>query len=71
MKNAAENLLRWQFWIDRGGTFTDMIGRDPNGGITTHKLLSENPGHYADAALHGIREVLGIGPEDELPVAAI
>jgi 5-oxoprolinase (ATP-hydrolysing) len=71
MKNAAENLLRWQFWIDRGGTFTDIIGRDPNGGITTHKLLSENPGHYADAALHGIREVLGIGPEDELPVAAI
>lgn len=50
---------RWDFWIDRGGTFTDVIGRAPGGGLTPLKLLSENPGVYADAAVEGIRRLLG------------
>ena len=50
----------WQFWIDRGGTFTDVVARRPDGGLVTHKLLSDSPEHYRDAALQGIREVLGL-----------
>jgi 5-oxoprolinase (ATP-hydrolysing) len=57
----------WQFWIDRGGTFTDIVALRPDGGLATHKLLSENPGRYADAALAGIKHFLG----DPLPVAEI
>ncbi len=49
---------RWQFWIDRGGTFTDLVGRAPDGGLHTLKLLSENPGQYEDAAVEGIRRLL-------------
>ncbi|HWI38373.1 MAG TPA: hydantoinase/oxoprolinase N-terminal domain-containing protein, partial [Burkholderiales bacterium] len=49
----------WQFWIDRGGTFTDIVARKPDGSIVTHKLLSENPERYKDAAIAGIRELLG------------
>ncbi|MCZ8294143.1 MAG: hydantoinase B/oxoprolinase family protein [Hylemonella sp.] len=51
---------RWQFWIDRGGTFTDIVGRRPDGGLVTHKLLSDNPGQYRDAAVAGIRHLLGL-----------
>lgn len=51
---------RWQFWIDRGGTFTDLVGRAPDGGLHTLKLLSENPEHYKDAAVEGIRRLLGL-----------
>ena len=51
---------RWQFWIDRGGTFTDVVGRRPDGSLVTHKLLSENPEQYPDAALAGIRHLLGL-----------
>ena len=51
---------RWEFWIDRGGTFTDVVGRRPDGTLVTHKLLSENPERYPDAAVHGIRELLGL-----------
>jgi 5-oxoprolinase (ATP-hydrolysing) len=54
---------RWQFWIDRGGTFTDIIGRKPDGALVTLKLLSENPGRYSDAAVQGIRELLGVGDQ--------
>ena len=50
--------VRWQFWIDRGGTFTDIVARRPDGTALTHKLLSEHPGLYADAAVHGIRSLL-------------
>ena len=50
----------WQFWVDRGGTFTDVIARSPNGTITTIKLLSENPEQYKDAAIAAIRQVTGI-----------
>ena len=58
---------RWEFWIDRGGTFTDIVGRKPDGGIVTHKLLSENPERYKDAAVQGIRDLLGLQPGDPLP----
>ncbi len=51
---------RWQFWIDRGGTFTDIVARRPDGTLATHKLLSENPERYTDAAIAGIRELLGL-----------
>ncbi|MDP3699338.1 MAG: hydantoinase B/oxoprolinase family protein [Hylemonella sp.] len=53
-------VARWQFWIDRGGTFTDIVGRRPDGSLLTHKLLSENPGQYRDAAVAGIRHLLGL-----------
>jgi 5-oxoprolinase (ATP-hydrolysing) len=50
----------WQFWIDRGGTFTDLVGKKPDGTLVTHKLLSENPEQYRDAAVAGIRHLLGL-----------
>ena len=53
---------RWQFWIDRGGTFTDVVGKRPDGTLVTHKLLSENPEQYRDAAVAGIRHLLGLKP---------
>ena len=62
---------RWDFWIDRGGTFTDVIGRDPAGGLHPLKLLSENPEAYPDAAIEGIRRVLKIAPGAPLPKAGI
>ncbi|MEP7154539.1 MAG: hydantoinase B/oxoprolinase family protein [Betaproteobacteria bacterium] len=65
----AEN--QWQFWIDRGGTFTDIVARRPDGSLETHKLLSENPEQYADAALAGIRHLLDIPGTDPIPVARI
>ncbi len=61
----------WQFWIDRGGTFTDVVARRPDGRLLTHKLLSENPEQYRDAALQGIRNLLGLAADAALPVAAI
>src|SRR5579875_3591207 len=61
----------WQFWIDRGGTFTDIVARSPDGALSTHKLLSENPGRYRDAALAGIRAVLGLAPEAPIPPGTI
>ena len=62
---------RWQFWIDRGGTFTDFVAQKPDGGLVTHKLLSENPERYEDAALQGIRDLLGIEAAGEIPADAI
>ena len=62
---------RWQFWIDRGGTFTDIVARRPDGALVTHKLLSENPERYRDAALAGIRALLGLAPGAPIPGAAI
>src|SRR5262245_26659999 len=61
----------WDFWIDRGGTFTDVIGRAPNGELTAHKLLSENPEAYRDAAVQGIRDILGVPPDAPVPRARI
>jgi len=62
---------RWQFWIDRGGTFTDVVGRRPDGALLTHKLLSDNPEHYRDAAVQGIRDVLGLGHGQSIPTDEI
>ncbi len=61
----------WQFWIDRGGTFTDIVARRPDGTLTTHKLLSENPAQYADAAIAGIRYLLGLKNNEPIPADAI
>ncbi|TDJ72539.1 MAG: 5-oxoprolinase [Proteobacteria bacterium] len=61
----------WQFWIDRGGTFTDVVARSPDSKLVTHKLLSENPEHYSDAALQGIRDVLGLTSDAPIPVDLI
>ena len=57
---------RWQFWIDRGGTFTDIVARRPDGSLLTHKLLSENPEQYADAAVAGIRHLLELAPAEPI-----
>ncbi|MDB5967137.1 MAG: 5-oxoprolinase, partial [Polaromonas sp.] len=57
---------RWQFWIDRGGTFTDIVARQPDGSLLTHKLLSENPEQYRDAAVAGIRHLLGLKPGEPI-----
>ncbi|MBE9110771.1 hydantoinase/oxoprolinase family protein, partial [Nodosilinea sp. LEGE 07298] len=62
---------RWQFWIDRGGTFTDIVARRPDGQIIVHKLLSENPDRYADAPIQGIRDLLGLKKDETIPAAAI
>ncbi len=56
----------WQFWIDRGGTFTDIVGRRPDGSLVTHKLLSDNPEQYPDAAVAGIRHLLGLAPHEPI-----
>ncbi|WP_333776623.1 hydantoinase B/oxoprolinase family protein [Streptomyces sp. IBSBF 3136] len=58
----------WQFWVDRGGTFTDIVAQCPDGSLRTHKLLSDNPARYADAAVAGVRELLGGSQE---PVDAV
>ena len=62
---------KWQFWIDRGGTFTDIVARDPAGVLSTHKLLSENPGRYRDAAVAGIKTILGIPLDASIPAGRI
>jgi len=60
-KSPSPNVTpQWQFWIDRGGTFTDIVAKAPDGSLHTHKLLSENPEQYKDAAIAGIRHFLGV-----------
>lgn len=61
----------WQFWVDHGGTFTDIIARRPDGTLATHELPSKGPENYDDAAVRGIRTMLGLGPRDPLPRGAI
>ncbi len=68
MRRASE---KWHFWIDRGGTFTDVVARSPEGRILTKKLLSENPGAYDDAALEAIRRFLGVGSGAPIPAERI
>src|SRR5688572_6153456 len=70
-RSDVSTVERWQFWIDRGGTFTDVIGRRPDGGVVTLKLLSENPQRYRDAAVQGIRELLGLSPDAPIPADRI
>ncbi len=62
---------QWEFWIDRGGTFTDVVARQPSGEVITHKLLSENPEQYNDAAIQGIKDILGVKTSDDLPTENI
>jgi 5-oxoprolinase (ATP-hydrolysing) len=61
----------WQFWIDRGGTFTDIVAQKPDGRLVIHKLLSENPDRYTDAAVQGIRDILGIEAGESIPANKI
>ena len=62
---------RWQFWIDRGGTFTDIVAKKPDGSLVTHKLLSENPEQYRDAAVAGMRHLLGLKPNEAISVEVV
>jgi 5-oxoprolinase (ATP-hydrolysing) len=68
MKAPAKS---WDFWIDRGGTFTDVVGRRPDGTLAAHKLLSENPEAYRDAAVRGIRNLLGLKKDEPIPAGRI
>ncbi len=68
---GADGSGRWQFWIDRGGTFTDVVARRPDGGLVSHKLLSENPEQYRDAAVQGIRDLLGVRAGAAIPSGLI
>ena len=61
----------WEFWIDRGGTFTDVVARRPDGTVAVHKLLSQDPGRYADPAVAGIRHLLGVPDGDPIPAERI
>ena len=61
----------WQFWIDRGGTFTDIVARKPDGTILVDKLLSENFSMYKDAAIAGIKRILNLKNEDKIPTDQI
>lgn len=69
--NRNRNAVRWHFWIDRGGTFTDIVARRPDGTLVAHKLLSENPDPYDDAALASIRDLLGVSPGAAIPADCI
>ncbi len=68
---ARRTSQHWDFWIDRGGTFTDVVARRPDGSLHAHKLLSENPEAYADAAVQGIRDLLGVQPGEAIPLDKI
>ncbi|MEM7540323.1 MAG: hydantoinase B/oxoprolinase family protein [Pseudomonadota bacterium] len=70
-RTPAEPTSRWAFWIDRGGTFTDIVARSPNGDVKTHKLLSEDREHYEDAAVEGIRRLMALSHGTVIPVAEI
>ena len=63
--------MTWQIWIDRGGTFTDVVARHPDGHLVSQKLLSENPERYKDAAVQGIREILGLEPGSVIPPGSV
>ena len=68
---ASQSRRRWDFWIDRGGTFTDVVGRRPDGTLVAHKLLSENPEAYRDAAVQGIRDLLGLKKGEPIPAGRV
>jgi 5-oxoprolinase (ATP-hydrolysing) len=69
--SGAGSAGRWDFWIDRGGTFTDVVARDPEGRLRATKLLSENPEAYRDAAVEAIRQLLEIAPGAPMPAEKI
>jgi 5-oxoprolinase (ATP-hydrolysing) len=62
---------KWQFWFERGGTFPEVVAPHPGGALSTHKLLSENPERYPDAALQGVRDVLGLAADAAIPAELI
>jgi 5-oxoprolinase (ATP-hydrolysing) len=68
-KRAARG--KWDFWIDRGGTFTDIVASTPSGDILAHKLLSEKPEAYSDAAIQGIRDLMGLASSEAIPAEKI
>ena len=70
-ESIATNARRWQFYIDRGGTFTDIVARTPENRIIVHKLLSENPEQYEDAPIQGIRDILGVAKDEPIPTEKI
>ena len=70
-EKALSTTDKWDFWIDRGGTFTDVVARTPGGEILSHKLLSENPEAYRDAAVQGIRDLMGIDKSERIPMERI
>ncbi|SKA09959.1 Hydantoinase/oxoprolinase N-terminal region [Selenihalanaerobacter shriftii] len=61
----------WQFWIDRGGTFTDIVARNPNGEVKAHKLLSENVGRYVDAPVQEMKDIMGLDYDDKITMNEI
>jgi len=71
MKQAKPQKNQMDFWIDRGGTFTDIVGRRPDGTLVAHKLLSENPEAYRDAAVQGVRDLLGLAKGEPIPPGRI
>src|SRR5712671_4843955 len=71
MKQAKPQNGQWDFWIDRGGTFTDVVGRRPDGTLTARKLLSENRDAYRDAAVQGIRDLLGLKKGEAIPASRV
>ena len=71
MYDITQAGARWQFWIDRGGTFTDIVAKQPDGSLVTHKLLSEHPERYQDAAVQGVRDLLGLRPDEPIPADQI
>ncbi|UNU24661.1 hydantoinase B/oxoprolinase family protein [Microcoleus vaginatus] len=71
MNPTYPDRTRWQFWIDRGGTFTDIVAQRPDGKLVIHKLLSENPERYTDAAVQGIRDILRIPADAAIPATEI
>ncbi|MGE4657387.1 MAG: hydantoinase B/oxoprolinase family protein [Gammaproteobacteria bacterium] len=70
-EQTSAEISAWQFWIDRGGTFTDVVARTPEGKLITHKLLSENPEQYEDAALQSMRDILGLAAKEKIPTEVI
>src|SRR5690348_14325688 len=71
MMDDGREMQGWQFWIDRGGTFTDVVARRPDGALVTHKLLSDNPERYQAAAIAAIRALLGLAAAAPIPAGAI
>ena len=69
MKTSSQD--KWQFWVDRGGTFTDIVALRPDGTLKMHKQLSENPEQYKDAAVQGIRHLLGLNKNEPIPNDAV
>jgi 5-oxoprolinase (ATP-hydrolysing) len=71
MTTTHHNAPGWNFWIDRGGTFTDVVARDPDGAVHVRKLLSVDPDRYADAPLHAIRGLMGLPADAPIPAGSV